>query len=162
MHCDLKTILYKAEENYLKKPEIIVFQYHVASLAKRLETYECLRDQEITIFQPIAEELVRAYPQENPKLIEKAIKHWLAVMRYCAMAMLLNNPEYLQRRILEWLTEMVQAHQMQSVENTIYNLLLSRLGKVLSQQQLALLQPFLEQAQTTLLGEKTLSVIGEQ
>ncbi len=160
MQSDLKAILHKAEEHYLTKPEIIVFQNHVASLAQRLETYESLRDQEITIFQPIAEELVRAYPQKNPQLIEKAIKHWLAVMRYCAMAMLLNNPEYLQRRILEWLTEMVQAHQIQSVENTIYNLLLLRLKKVLSQQQLALLQPFLAQVQTTLLGEQIISTVG--
>ena len=154
MHSDIQAILHQAEEHYLKGQEIKVFRIYADSLAKRLETYECLRDQEIKIFQPIAEELVRAYPEENPKLLEKALKHWLAVMRYCAMAMLLNNPEYLERRILEWLTEMVQAHQMQSVENTIYDLLISRLQKELSQKQLALLQPFLEQAQTTLLGEQ--------
>ena len=157
MQSDIKAILYKAEEHYLQKPEIIDFQNSVASLAQRLETYECLRDQEIKIFQPIAEELVRAYPEENPKLLEKALKHWLAIMRYIAMAMLLNNPEYLERQILEWLTEMVQAHQMQAVESTIYNSLLSRLKKVLSKQQLALIQPFLEQAQTILLGEQDLS-----
>ena len=157
MQSDIKAILYKAEEHYLQKPEIIDFQNSVASLVQRLETYECLRDQEIKIFQPIAEELVRAYPEENPKLLEKALKHWLAIMRYIAMAMLLNNPEYLQRQILEWLTEMVQAHQMQAVESTIYNSLLSRLKKVLSKQQLALIQPFLEQAQTILLGEQELS-----
>ncbi len=157
MQSDIQAILYKAEEHYLQKPEIIDFQNSIASLAQRLETYECLRDQEIKIFQPIAEELVRVYPEENPKLLEKALKHWLAIMRYSAMAMLLNNPEYLQRQILEWLTEMVQAHQMQAVENTIYDLLRSRLEKVLSQQQLVLLHPFLEQAQTTLLSEPILS-----
>ncbi|MGB5637021.1 MAG: phycobilisome protein [Waterburya sp.] len=154
MQSDIQAILHKAEEHYLKKTEVMVFQHYAVTLVKRLETYECLRDQEITIFQPIAEELVRAYPEENPQLLEKALKHWLAVMRYCAMAMLLNNPEYLERRILEWLTEMVQAHQMQSVENTIYDLLLSRLQQRLSQEQLALLKPFLEQSQTTLLGEQ--------
>ena len=156
MQSDIKDILYKAEEHYLQKPEIKDFQNSVASLAQRLETYECLRDQEITIFQPIAEQVERAYPEENPKLLEKALKHWLSVMRYSAMAMLLNNPEYLERQILEWLTEMVQAHQMQSVESTIYDSLLSRLEKVLSKQQLALMQPFLEQAQTTLLSEQDL------
>lgn len=157
MHSDIQTILYQAEEHYLKGQEITFFQISTSSLAKRLETYKCLRDREIAIFQPIAEELVRVYSHENPQVLEKALKHWLAVMRYSAMAMLLNNPEYLESRILEWLSEMVQAHQMQSVENTICDLLLSRLEKVLSQQQLALLQPFLEQAQTTLLGEQMLS-----
>ncbi len=157
MQSDIKAILYKAEEHYLQKPEILDFRNSVASLAERLETYKSLRDKEIKIFQPIAEELVRAYPEENPKLLEKALKHWLAIMRYSAMAMLLNNPEYLERQILDWLTEMVQAHQMQSLENTIYDSLLSRLEKVLSQKQLLLIHPFLEQAQTNLLGEQDLS-----
>ena len=157
MQSDIKAILYKAEDHYLQKTEIKDFQNSVASLAQRLETYKCLRDQEIKIFQPIAEELVRAYPEQNSKLLEKALKHWLAIMRYSAMAMLLNNPEYLQRQILDWLKEIVQAHQMQSLENSIYDLLLSRLEKVLSQKQLLLIHPFLEQAQTTLLGEQDLS-----
>ncbi|ELS00380.1 hypothetical protein Xen7305DRAFT_00000800 [Xenococcus sp. PCC 7305] len=160
MQSDIQAILYKAEEHYLQKPEILDFRNAVSSLAERLATYEFLRDQEIVIFQPIAEELVRAYPEENPKLLEKALKHWLAIMRYSSMAMLLNNPEYLDRQILDWLTEMVQAHQMQSLENTIYDLLLSRLEKVLSRKQLLLIHPFLEQAQTTLLGEQDL--ISEQ
>lgn len=157
MQSDIKAILYKAEDHYLQKTEIKDFQNSVASLAQRLETYKCLRDKEIKIFQPIAEELVRAYPEQNPKLLEKALKHWLAIMRYSAMAMLLNNPEYLQRQILDWLKEIVQAHQMQSLENSIYDLLLSRLEKVLSQKQLLLIHPFLGQAQTTLLGEQDLS-----
>ena len=157
MQSDIKAILYKAEDHYLQKTEIKDFQNSVVSLAQRLETYKCLRDQEIKIFQPIAEELVRAYPEQNSKLLEKALKHWLAIMRYSAMAMLLNNPEYLQCQILDWLKEIVQAHQMQSLENSIYDLLLSRLEKVLSQKQLLLIHPFLEQAQTTLLGEQDLS-----
>lgn len=160
MHSDIQTLLYQAEEHYLKGQEIKVFRIYADSLARRLETYECLRDQDLKIFQPIAEEIVKIYADENPQLLEQALKHWLAIMRYCAMAMLLNNPEYLERRILEWLTEIVQAHQMQSVEQTIYDLLFSRLQQLLSQEQLTLLQPFLEQAQTSLLGEPILSTIG--
>lgn len=160
MHSDIQMLLYQAEEHYLKGQEIKVFRIYADSLARRLETYECLRDQDLKIFQPIAEEIVKIYADENPQLLEQALKHWLAIMRYCAMAMLLNNPEYLERRILEWLTEIVQAHQMQSVEQTIYDLLFSRLQQLLSQEQLTLLQPFLEQAQTSLLGEPILSTIG--
>ena len=154
MQSDIQAILYEAEDHYLQKPDLKDFKSSVASLAQRLETYECLRDREIAIFQPIADELVKAYPEENPKPLENAIKHWLSIMRYCAMAMLLNNPEYLQRQILDWLTEIVKAHQMQSIENTIYVLLLSGLEKALSKKQLALMEPFLEQAQTNLLHEE--------
>ena len=82
-------------------------------------------------------------------------------MRYCAMAMLLNNPEYLQRSVLEWLTDMVQAHQMQSVESTIYDLLLSQLQKMLSRQQFASIEPFLEQSKA-ILGDRVTTTVAEQ
>ncbi len=160
MQSDIENLLYLAEDHYLKRLEIKAFQIYAASLAKRLEVYEYLRDHEIDIFQPIAEELSEVHAAEDPQLLEKALKHWLSIMRYCAMAMLLNNPEYLQRSVLEWLTEMVQAHQMQPLENTIYDLLFSHLKKLLPPEQFALIKPFLSQTQTTLLGEKILNTVG--
>ena len=161
MHSDLKNLLQQAEENYLEERQIKQFQIFTVDLAHRLKTYELLRDNEVEIFQPIADELTRAYPQQSSQLIEKALKHWLSIMRYCAMAMLLNNPEYLQRSVLEWLTDMVQAHQMQSVESTIYDLLLSQLQKMLSRQQFASIEPFLEQSKA-ILGDRVTTTVGEQ
>jgi len=159
MHSELRTLLYDAEVNYLQTSEVEFFRAHVASLQERLETYECLREQEILIFQPIADQLVAAFPKENPKLLEQALKHWLSVLRYCAMAMLLNNPEFLQHRLLEWLTPLVQTHQMELLENSLGKLLLSRLQEVLSEQQLALVHPFVEQAQTAVLDATALSEV---
>lgn len=160
MQSDIETLVYQAEEDYLKQPDIELFRQYAASMQKRLETYECLRDREMAIFQPIVKQLTKTCSPENPQLLEKVLKHWVAVFRYCAMAMLLNNPEYLEYRILEWLSDIVKAHQMQSLENTLYELLLSRLSEVLTEEQLALLQPFLEQARTALSGTPEPSVVG--
>ncbi|MBE9170843.1 phycobilisome protein [Pleurocapsales cyanobacterium LEGE 06147] len=160
MQSDIETLVHKAEEDYLKQSDIELFRQQAASMQKCLETYECLRDREIAIFQPIVEQLVKTYPQENPQLLEKVLKHWLSVLRYCAMAMLLKNPEYLEYRILEWLSDIVKAHQMQSLESTLYELLFSRLSEVLTKEQLSLLQPFLEQARTALLGTLEPSLVG--
>lgn len=159
MHPELRTLLYDAEVSYLQTPELDNFKAIVASLEERLDTYECLRDQEIAIFQPVADQLLLDFSSENPKVVEQALKHWLSVMRYCAMAMLLNNPEFLQYRLLEWLTDIVQAHQMESLENHLYELLQANLHKLLTVQQLALVQPFLEQARTTLLDSHSLSPV---
>ena len=159
MQSDIKRLLHLAEDHYLKRLEVTAFRINAGNLAKRLEVYELLRDREIDIFQPIADKLSTTYSQESPQLIEKALKHWLSTMRYCAMAMLLNNPEYLQRGILEWLTDMVQAHQMQSIEKTLCSLLFSRLKTLLSSEQFALIQPFLEQSQA-ILDEKITSTVG--
>lgn len=152
MYPEIKTLLYEAEDQYLKSSELDTFKYHVLSLSQRLAAYELLRDSELAIFQPIAEQLLATFPQEKQESIERALKHWLAILRYCAMAMLLNNPEFLQRRLLEWLTDLVQVHQTQAIEMTLYQLLLVRLPEFLSNQQVALLQPFLFQAEEALLG----------
>lgn len=151
MHPEIETLLYKAQEHYLNPLEIELFKHHATSLSERLETYELLREQEVAIFQPVADQLVKAFPQEKQETLERSLKHWLSVLRYCAMAMLLNNQEFLQRRLLEWLTDLVQAHQTQAVEMTLYQLLHGSLKELLSEQQLALVQPFLEQAEATLL-----------
>ncbi len=155
MHPDLESLFYKSEEKFLEATEIKLFKHHVASLADRLALYECLRDQEVAIFQPVADQLLLAFPKEDQKLLEKCLKQWLTVMRYAAMAMLLNNPEFLQRRLLEWLTDVIQAHQTQAIEAKLCQLLQARLKEVVSGAQLGLIQPLLDQAQTTLLGSSS-------
>jgi hypothetical protein len=155
MHPEIKTLLYEAEDHYLKPEEIESFKYHASSFAQRLETYELLRDAELAIFQPVADQLLEAFPQKQQE-IELALKHWLSILRYCAMAMLMNNPEFLQRRLLEWLVDLVQVHQMQAIEINLYQLLQAQLQEQLSDQNLALVQPFLAQTEDTLLGRTNL------
>jgi hypothetical protein len=157
MHSHFEALFQQAQEHYLQRMEVNAFNTHAESLAKRLETYKSLRDQEIIIFQTVADELVASFAQENPKTLERALKHWLAAMRYCAMAMLLKNPEYLERRLLEWLTDIVQAHQMNAIEIHLYESLLLVLKQELSGEQFALIQPFLAQARKTLLSEESLA-----
>jgi hypothetical protein len=155
MHPEIRNLLYDAEIAYLQTSDLKRFKAVVASLQKRMETYQCLRDREIEIFQPIADQLIEAFPKENPRLIERALKHWLSVMRYCAMAMLLNNPEFLQHRLLEWLTDIVQVNQMSAIENYLCESLQFSLKHTLSAEQLLSIEPFLEQAKATLLESKS-------
>lgn len=152
MYPEIKTLLNEAEQHYLQPREIETFKNHVLSISTRLEAYELLRDNELSIFQPIADQLLATFPQEKQENLERGLKNWLSVMRYCAMAMLLNNPEFIQRRLLEWLTDMVQVHQTQAIDMTIYQLLKIRLPQFLSSEQMALVQPIFAQAEETLLG----------
>lgn len=151
MYPELQTLLYAAEERYLQDGDIENFRQILQSFQNRMQTYELLRDSEAAIFQRVANQLAEAYPKEKPERLERALKHWIAAMRYCGMAMLLNNPEYLDRHLLEWLTEQVNAHQMQTIESTLHQLLEPRLRKVLDRQQWELFQPFVEQVQRSLL-----------
>lgn len=148
MHSDFERFLQDAEDHYLQHAEIAEFKQHVSTLALRLETYERLRDQELEIWQPIADQI--ASSGDSPQRQEKILEQWIAVLRYSAMAMLLNNPEFLQYRLLEWLTGIVQAHQLTDSGHQLSQLLETRLQDVLSIPQWDLIAPYLAQAQHTL------------
>ncbi len=160
MHSDITTLLHKAEDHYLRPAEMIVFKHQIKHISKCLETYKYLRDKEVEIFQPVVDRLVETFSQANPQLIELAIKDWLLVMRYGAMAMLLNNPEFFERRLLEWLSDRVKAHQLQEIETQLYQLLIVKLKQLMSEEQFAAIEPFLTQAKTTLLESNTLTKVG--
>jgi hypothetical protein len=152
MYPELQALIHEAEFQYLQKKDLDQLSSHVSSLQEKLATYQILREQEIEIFQAVADKLLDLFPQKNPQQIETVIRHWLLVTRYCAMAMLLNNPEFLERRLLEWLTDIVNAHELQALENSLYSILEAKLSKNLTEKQVAYLQPFLVQAKNALIN----------
>lgn len=153
MQVDFEDFFHRSENEYLDKLEIKLFRQHLEILRQRLATYESLRNQEIEIFQAVANSLEKTYPAETSQQLSKAIKHWILIMRYCAFAMLLNNPVFLEHRLLEWLTEIVKVHQIQTIEQTLSDILDTQLNLKLPPRQYELIKPFLKQAQQTLLND---------
>lgn len=155
MYLELEDIMHQAEEKYLQDENLEVFSSHIFSLRERLETYEIVRERELEIFQAVANQLLQKFSKEKPVKIEQSLKHWLLITRYCAMAMLLNNSEFLQRRLLEWLTDIVKAHDLQVIENSLVDILLKELAEKLSEKQIGYFKPFVEQAKITLFDSET-------
>jgi hypothetical protein len=152
MQTDLENFWQKAEEQFLTPSEVNQFRGTLDSLRARLSAYETLRDREASVFQAVADRLVDRFPDENPKTLERALKHWIAVTRYAAMAMLLNNPDYLEHRLLEWLTDIVRVYRMEEIIACLHESFLAEAERVLNVEGMSLLRPFLEQAKTSLLG----------
>ena len=152
MNPNFQSLLYDAEERYLKAGEIDALKSYTTSLSQGLETYEILRDQQIAIFQPIANQLSASFQSQQPDL-ERSLRNWLAVLRYCAIAMLQNNSEFLERRLLEWLTDIVRVHQIQAIDSALYNALQKQISSMLTNKQYSLLQPFLAQAAARLVPD---------
>jgi hypothetical protein len=161
MHPDLQSLFYKSQEHYLQPVEMRLLKHHIGDLAARLEVYEGLRDQEVAIFQPVADQLQAAFPNTAVPVLEKSLRQWLTVMRYAAMAMLINNPEFLQHRLLEWLTDLVQVHNTTDISDKIYQLLQAQLREMLSAEKLDLILPLLDQARLTLVGAPVLQIVTE-
>ena len=148
MHPEIEALLDQAETRFLKGEEIIAFKRQAATLAQRLKIYEFLREKEATIFQPVANKLQESFPNQKEETLERSLKHWVLVLRYCAMAMLLNDLDFLEQRLQDWVSGLVEAHQTQKVEATVCTLLETRLKELLSEQARAILQPFLDQAKS--------------
>jgi len=143
MHPAIEAMFDEAENRYLKPEELTVLSTYVDSLPERLDAYRCLRDQEITVMQHVADQLEARCPNESQQTLERCLKNALLVMRYAAMAMLLNDSEFLTNRLVAWLEETNSIYQTQTIDTTLYQLLNHRLGEVLTQSQLKLLRPHL-------------------
>ncbi len=151
MHTDLTNLYYKAENQTLNQGDLKALNSHLTSLAKRLEAYHFLRENEVIIFQPVANQLEEKYSNIEQAILEQALKDWLTILRYCAWAMLINSQEYLQQNILEGLTDVIKAKEMQSLETVLSQMLNTRLKELLSEEKYALLQPFLIRVENTIL-----------
>lgn len=155
MQTELTELLVQAENRYLQTEELQGFKSYAETLAQRLKIYEFLRDREVMIFQPIAAQVPKLFPQEKEERLEQILQQWILILRHSAMAMLLNDSEYLKQRVIEWLSGLIKAHNTQSIDSQIYQLLLARLNELLSPKAIIFLQPFLEQVKTGLLDSET-------
>ncbi len=151
MQSQIESIFDEAENRYLKPEELNILNYYVDSLPSRLEIYRQLRDQEISIMQPIANQLEIQFQTEPIEVLEHCLKHTLLVMRYCAMAMLLNDEAFLQNRLIGWLEQTVKTYNTKSINEVLYRLLDRQLQEVFSPSQLGLLTPHFILAQEILL-----------
>ena len=154
MDTALQSLIYAADDHYLSDADLDRFNRDVTSLGERLEAYEYIRDRELSILQPAVDYLTEEFLKSDAKLLERAVTHWLSILRYASMAMLLNNPEYLSRRLLEWLPDLVGVYALHDIELALYRLILVQLKSSLSPEQVALIKPYLDEAYAILLKTK--------
>ena len=152
MITEIDSQIYHAEIEYLSSKDLGIFKTQILYLEERLKVYEQLRSQETEVFQHVADQIVQNFPSESEIQVKQALKHWLMILRYCAMAMLANDSSFLQERILAWLPEQIEARQTKKLEKQLYTYLQKRLKKVLGSENFSVIQPYLEQSENTLLN----------
>lgn len=73
MYPELQALIHEAEFQYLNEDDLNRFSCEISTLKNRIAVYKLLRDEEIKIFQEVADDLVAQFPKENSKRIETAI-----------------------------------------------------------------------------------------
>ena len=87
-------------------------------------------------------------------LIERSIRNGLMVLRYVAMAMLLDDQSFVEERLRGWLPELVKAYETQTLDRQLFQLLEQKLASMLNQPQMRLVKPMLDQAQAIMLDTR--------
>lgn len=155
MHPQLETIFDDAESRYLKPDELQLLSQYVDSLPVRLNAYRKLRDRELEVMQPVADQLQAQLPNEKIENLERALKTAMLTLRYCAMGLLLNDPSFAQDRLISWLGGTMRLYNIQSINTVLYRLMQQHLSQVLSPQEMNSLTPYLTSAET-LIREQSL------
>lgn len=151
MHPHIESLFDEAENRYLKPEELNLINQYVGSLPARMDAYRALRDRELEVMQAVADQLQAELPQEKIETLERSIKNALLVLRYCAMGMLLDDEGFVQKRLLNWLSETLKVYNTQAIDAVLYRLLDQQLAQALSPQQVQLLSPQLKKAEAVLL-----------
>lgn len=161
MQLFIEGIFDQAENAYLKPDELQQIGQYVASIADRISTYQAVRDRELDLIQQAADELCLDMPNLNVAVLERTVKNGMLALRHCAMAMLLNDADPMQTRLLSWLKNSIELHKEGS-DAAFFRLLKQQLSCSLNAQQMSLLEPFLNLVESVISTqeEEMLTVAG--
>lgn len=147
MNSKLEALFNEPEKRYLNSDELSSLSQYVSSVPERLNVYRQLRDKEVQLLQPVVDTIQQQMPDVAESTLERSVQNMMLILRYSAMAMLVDDLEFMDKRLQGWLPEMVKAFGTQAINQKLFELLNQKLTQALSPQQLNLLKPNLDRAQ---------------
>lgn len=153
MNPKLEALFDEPENAYLQPDELNALSQYVSSLPERINFYRRLRNEEITLMQPVADALEQKFPQESEDKLKRSIQNAILMLRYVAMAMLTDDPEMVTKRLSSWLPDMVEAYNTKAIDQAIYALIRAQLASRFSAAHMALMTPGLEAAQALIAAQ---------
>lgn len=144
----LKNLSIEADGRYANSEELEYFKIYFASLNLRLSAYQKIHKSESEIIQKIQDKIQSNQPKVFIKGSTNVNKKWrldtVRVLRYSAMALLINDPDYLKDRLLVWFSTILQALQVQDLTKLTYQLMAEVIVHYLTPEEQDLFLPILE------------------
>jgi hypothetical protein len=112
MHTELREVMHGAEGRYLSSDEIDRVMGIVNSYEDRFAIMKKLELNEIEIVNETIERMFEKYPdfyKDRPNAYDKCVRDESLVLRYAAMAMVNNDPEIFEEKVLYWMKTVVQS-----------------------------------------------------
>jgi len=149
MHPSIESVFNEAESRYLNTEELGIVSEYVQSIPHRLEIYRLLRDEEVNILQPVVDKVQKQFSASDSKRIERTTKNGILALRACAMAMLLNDENYVQERV-QWLRQTQKNNSLEDIDRLFYVELEKQLQEMLGLARMGLLQSVFDQVRSAL------------
>lgn len=153
MHPKIDVLLEEAEQRYLQTNELNLLNQYVRTVPTRLEVYRFLQERDIEVMQWVADQMQASLGADAQPMLERSLRNALLTLRYCALAMLLDDENLVADKLGTWWQESNMDAEARSVDVNLFRFLNQRLSELLSQPQMALLTPHLTAVERLLLQQ---------
>jgi hypothetical protein len=150
MNPKLAALFDEPENAYLSPDELQALSQFVGSLPERIDFYRCLRHEEATLLQTVVDRLQQSFPQASEEQLKRCLQNGILSIRYAAMAMLTDDPDFVTKRLVSWLPDMIEAYDTRPLDQTLHQLIREQFAGRFSAAQMGLLTPGLDAAQRLL------------
>ena len=147
MNPQLEILFSEPEKAYLRPDDLNALSRFVSSLPERINFYRRLRNEELTLMQATANALEKQFPQESEERLKRSLQNGILLLRCAAMAMLMDDPSFVTRRLGSWLPDIVAAYDIQTIDTALYQLIKQQIAERFTSQQTILLFPGINAAQ---------------
>jgi hypothetical protein len=148
MLSQLKKLSRDADGRYATDEELRFIVEYLKTYSLRLQTYQRLQEVEATIVQQVYNRMRALDPDLFRHGEEDISGKWkrdtIRVMRYSAIAMLLNDPDTLCERLLFWFQTIMKAFGAQRSSRLTYEVMQEVVRKHLTPDQAGIFCPILE------------------
>lgn len=144
----LKNLSIEADGRYATSEELDFFKIYFDSFNLRLSAYQKIHKFESEIIQKIQSIIQsnhsKVFMRGSTNVTQKWRLDTVRVLRYSAMALLINDPDYLKERLLIWFSTILQALQVQDLTQLTYQAMAEVIVNYLTPEEQALFLPLIE------------------
>jgi hypothetical protein len=151
-----KRLSLEVDGRYASDPELQFMSDYVKSFNLRLQTYQKLQELEPKLLEQTYSKLRSLDPTLFVLGKNEVSPQWkndtTRVLRYAAIAVLINDPDTMRERLLLWLQTLLHAFGTEQIANLTYQVLQEVVKQDLTPPQASLVCPILELARRSLGG----------
>jgi len=148
MLTQLQRLSIEVDGRYATPEELDFLKSYLETFKYRVSAYQKIKKNESVIIDQIQDKLQQVNPaifiQGSVDFTSKWRLDTIRVLRYSAMALLIDDPDYLRERLLIWFATILQAFKVQDLTQLTYQLMSDVIESYLTPQENDLFLPLIK------------------